>query len=140
MRKESTRLRAYPPFFCYYSQFPAHNPILYLMRVLLSACGIGMIVLVLIDAFESILQPRRVTHRFRYSRIYYRNTWAVWSTAAMLFRSGKRREGFLSIFGPLSMLGLFVTWVLGLILGFALIQWSLGLMKTARGAPAGFWT
>ena len=110
------------------------------MRVLVTACGIGIIVLVLVDAFESILQPRRVTHRFRYSRAYYRNTWAVWRALARLFKSPKRRESFLGIFGPLSMLGLFVGWVLGLILGFALIHWSLGLMLTAAGKPAGFWT
>ena len=32
----------------------------------------------------------------------------------------------LSIFGPASILGLFVAWVAGLIVGFALIQWSVG--------------
>jgi hypothetical protein len=47
---------------------------------------------------------------------------------------GKRREYFLSVFGPFSLLGLFATWVLSLIIGFSLLQWSLG---TALNAPEG---
>jgi hypothetical protein len=50
---------------------------------------------------------------------------------------GKRREYFLSVFGPLSLLGLFATWVLSLIAGFALLQWSLG---TDLNAPDGLGT
>jgi hypothetical protein len=88
--------------------------------------GVGLILLVLIDGFETILQPRRVTHRYRYARLYYRVTWKLWRLAAMQIRTPRRREAFLSLFGPLSLLGLFSTWVLGLIAGFGLVHWSSG--------------
>ena len=88
--------------------------------------SVALILLTLIDCFEAIIQPRRVTHRFRYARLFYRSTWNVWRLVALRIASGRRRQSFLSIFGPLSLLGLFATWVFGLIYGFGLLHWSLG--------------
>src|SRR5437667_6005350 len=104
------------------------------MHLLVALLGFGLILLPLIDGFESILQPRRVTHRFRYARLYYRNTWRIWRSLALRIAPGKRREAFLSIFGPLSLLGLFFTWIVGLIAGFALLHWS---AHAALQAPEG---
>ena len=50
------------------------------------------------------------------------------------------REAFLSVFGPLSLLGLMITWVLGLIVGFALVHWSLGTSLHAPDAVPTFGT
>jgi hypothetical protein len=94
------------------------------MRVLGTLLGILLIILTLVDGFETILQPRRVTHRFRYARLFYRATWRIWRFLALRFAVGKRREAFLGIFGPLSLLGLFASWIVALILGFAVIYWS----------------
>jgi hypothetical protein len=94
------------------------------MRMLLAPVGLALILLVLVDGFETILQPRRITHRFRYARFYYTNVWRLWRSLALSFGSIKRREAFLSTFGPLSLLGLFLTWIIGLIVGFGLLQWA----------------
>src|SRR3954469_9792419 len=94
------------------------------MRVLGTLAGGGLILLTLIDGFETILQPRRVTHRFRYARLFYQSIWRVWRLVALQLSIGKRREAFLGVFGPLSLLALFASWVFGLILGFALVFWS----------------
>ena len=90
-----------------------------------SFCGAALIFLVLLDTFETILQPRRVTHRFRFARFFYRWNWTLCTLIARQIPSGKRREALLSFFGPLSLLGLFVVWVSGLIFGFALLGWSI---------------
>lgn len=110
------------------------------MRIIGTAVGVMLIVGVLVEAFETILQPRRVTHRFRFARLYYRSTWRLWRTVALCLRSGKLREGFLSVFGPLSLLVLFVVWIIGLILGFGLVGWSLGLRIASPEASPDFWT
>jgi Ion channel len=86
--------------------------------------GAALIILILLDTFETILQPRRVTHRFRFARFFYRMNWTFWAFVGRLIPGGKRREAFLSFFGPLSLLGLFFSWVCGLILGFAVLNWS----------------
>jgi len=107
------------------------------MRLLALIPALLLIVLPLVDAFETILQPRRVTHRFRFARLFYRTTWALWRGAALKIPPGKRREGFLSVFGPLSLLGLFAAWVVALIVGFALVHWS---VKAGLQQPADFRT
>ncbi len=108
------------------------------MRFIGTLAGIALIVLTLIDGFETILQPRRVTHRFRYARLFYRGTWRIWRLVAMGFTVGRRREAFLGVFGPLSLLGLFASWIAALIFGFALIFWSRGYPLSAPESTLDF--
>jgi hypothetical protein len=88
--------------------------------------SLALIFVVLVDGFEVMVLPRRVTRPYRLTRLFYRLTWTGWRSLACRFPVGKRRETFLSVFGPLSLLFLFATWVVGLITGFALLHWSLG--------------
>jgi hypothetical protein len=101
------------------------------MRFLAGLLGAATIGLILIDAFESVLLPRRVTHAYRLIRLFYRVTWPAWKAVATTFASPRRREAFLSIFAPLSFLMVFVGWAAGLILSFALLQWA---FQTQMGA------
>ncbi len=95
------------------------------MRFLIATASLVLIALVLWDVFEAMLLPRRVTRQFRFARMYYVYSWRPWAVLARLFRPGKRRNTLLSLYGPLSILGLFSLWAIGLIIGFALLQWSL---------------
>ncbi|HZZ26797.1 MAG TPA: ion channel [Pirellulales bacterium] len=102
------------------------------MKIVVSLLSVVLILALLVDAFETTILPRRVTHRFRFVRMFYVTTWKVWRGIGLQFPPGRMRESFLSIFGPLSLLTLLATWVIGLIFGFALLHWSLG---TAVHAP-----
>ena len=105
------------------------------MNVLASLAGVAILVLVLWDAFEAIVLPRRVTRRFRLTRLFYRATWTPWAAVARRLRPGKVRESLLSAFGPLSLLLLLAVWAVGLTIGFALLQWSgHSLEDSARGS------
>src|SRR5437660_7857627 len=84
-----------------------------------------LIVVVFLDAFEAMILPRRVRHGYRLARLFYLLTWSLWRAAARLLPAGRRRQGFLSIFGPLSLFALMFVWATGLIAGFALLHWSL---------------
>src|SRR5437868_5646747 len=112
------------------------------MAVILGVVGAGLVLLVLVDGFQTMVLPRRVAWRFRPARLYYRLGWRVWRLLARLAPAGKRRHTFLSIFGPLSLLGLFTAWVLGFILGFAWLQQALGphYINAPEGDPKNFWT
>ena len=94
------------------------------MAVLIGLLGVCLLAVILWDAFETIILPRRVTRRFRLTRAFYKYTRAPWLAVAYRMRPGKRREGFLGIFGPLSILLLFGVWAGGLILSFAMLQWA----------------
>src|SRR6516164_8384332 len=95
------------------------------MLIFCALASAALILWILFEAFETMVLPRRVMRKFRYNRLFYRFNWPVWSLLANCFRTPKRRETFLSLFGPLSLLVLFSTWVLGLIVAFALLHWSL---------------
>lgn len=94
--------------------------------------GLCLIIIVLLDAFETIVLPRRITHKLRLTRLFYRATWMPWSAIARRISRPKLRENFLSYFGPLSLLLLLATWAVGLILSFALLQRSV----TSPSQPA----
>ncbi len=95
-----------------------------------------LIVLVLTDAFEAVILPRRVSNPYRFARLFYRGGWWVWGAAACWLGPGRRRNTLLGIFGPLSLLALLALWAAGLVVGFALLHWSLGTTLT-RPADTG---
>jgi len=96
-----------------------------LIPVLATLVGIAVLLVVLQDAFEVMLLPRRVQRSLRFTRLYFRFIWSVWSGLAVRLSVGARRESFLSVFGALSMVLLFVIWATALITAFGLIEWVL---------------
>ncbi len=87
--------------------------------------GLLVLLVVLQDAFEVMLLPRRVQRRLRFVRLYFRQTWRLFAAFARNLPEGARREGLLSVYGPLAMVLLFGIWSLGLILAFGLLEWAL---------------
>jgi len=94
------------------------------MPVLASLCGLALLAVVLQDAFEVMLLPRRVHRRVRLMRLFFQSAWAFWSAIARHIADLQRREGLLSVFGALSMVLLFMLWATGLIAGFGLVEWA----------------
>jgi len=102
--------------------------------------GALIIVLILWDSFETIILPRRVTRPLRLTRLFYQLTWIPWSALGRRMRVSRRRENFLSFFGPLSLLMLFGVWAAGLIIAFAIMYWALGSPVKAPNGAVGFLT
>lgn len=100
--------------------------------------GILLTLGILWEAFETIVLPRRATRRFRFTRLFYRSTWYPWRAIARRMRRSKSRETFLSFFGPLSLLFLFVFWGVGIIVAFGLLYYGSGghgtIVTTERSA------
>jgi hypothetical protein len=88
--------------------------------------GAAIIWVVLLDAFETVVLPRRVLRNFKLTAYFYRRTWMPWRRLAGLIRPASRQQNFLGYFGPLSLIVLLGIWAAGLILGFALIQYGIG--------------
>jgi hypothetical protein len=113
------------------------------VHVLTTLLSIALIVAILVEGFETVVQPRRVTRRYRISQLNHRAFWALWRWIAAAMGQTRRRAAFLSAFGPLSLLGTFVIWVTGLVFGFALLHWSLRdpvLINVGTGQPVAFRT
>ena len=95
------------------------------MRFIAVIVGIAMIVIILWDAFETIILPRRVTRRLRFTSMFYKSMWLLCSSLVRAMHNRKRREKYLGTFGPLSLLLLLALWATGLIFGYAVLHWGL---------------
>jgi hypothetical protein len=80
---------------------------------------------VALDAFQTIILPRRPTGRFRITRLFFILTWPSWVLMAEHAHDKKMREQIYSVYGPLSLLLLLLLWALLLICGFGLLYFSM---------------
>ena len=100
--------------------------------------GVAIFLIVIWDAFESIILPRRVTRQFRITRLFFGVTWSMWKFFTNLVSSRKKRETLLGFYGPLSLLVLVAVWAFGLIFGFALMQYGTGSAVVMTSGNPGF--
>lgn len=98
------------------------------MHAHVSIVGVGIVVIwaVLLDAFETMVLPRRVLRNFRLTAYFYRRTWIPWRRIASHIKTTSRQQNFLGYFGPLSLILLLAFWATALIFGFAMIQYGIG--------------
>jgi ion channel len=102
--------------------------------------GVVLFLIVVWDAFEAIILPRRVTRKFRLTRAFYQSTWRTWKLFVNLLPARKTREALFGFYGPMSLILLIGVWAIGLVLGFGLMQYGTGSALIGGGAQPGFWT
>jgi hypothetical protein len=108
------------------------------VHIVAIVCGVAIIWVVLLDAFETVVLPRRVLRNFRLTAYFYRRTWIPWRKIASRIKPVSRQQNFLGYFGPLSLILLLGVWAAGLILGFALIQYGIGGHEQLSGERLNF--
>ncbi len=101
----------------------------------ISAVLAGFVILwaILLDAFETVVLPRRVLRNFKLTAYFYRRTWIPWRGIARKIKKTSRQQNFLGYFGPLSLILLLGFWAAGLIFGFGLIQFGIGGHEQLNG-------
>jgi len=100
--------------------------------------GIVIICIVLQDAFETVVLPRRVTRHFKLTALFLRRTWIPWKKVAGWIRTPSLQQSFLGYYGPLSLIMLLAFWAAGLIFGFALLQYGIGGHEQLGNEPITF--
>jgi hypothetical protein len=100
--------------------------------------GIFCLFAVLLDAFQTIILPRRASGRFRLTRLFYIATWNPWVFFARRIRNPRKRESAYSFYGPLSLIFLLAVWAGVMVIGFALIYYALGSPFTDSLEGSGF--
>jgi hypothetical protein len=108
------------------------------MRTVALIAGVVCLFAVLLDAFQTIILPRRATGRFRLTRIFYIATWTPWVFLTKRFCNARKRETAFSYYGPMSLIFLLATWAGAMVIGFALIYYSLGSPFNDPAQRAGF--
>jgi hypothetical protein len=95
------------------------------MRAVALIAGLLFCLGVVLDAFQTIILPRRPVGRFRITKFFYMLTWTPWATLARHTRNAKVREQYYSMYGPGSLLLLLIVWALLLVGGFGLLFFGL---------------
>ena len=110
------------------------------MRWFAGLAGTALLVVVLWDAFETIVLPRRATGRVRLTRLFYRLTWRPFRATARWIRAGSRRETYLSFYGPISLVLLLALWAVALVAAFGMLHYANGSAVRLAGEHPGFAT
>lgn len=101
------------------------------------AFGIILLLVVLVDTFETIILPRTVNRPKRLVTFLIDTSWKICSSLAKAVKKDQKRETVLSAFGPMVLVFLIIVWAGMLILGFALILWGLRIpIATPESAPS----
>ena len=96
------------------------------MRIFALLFGLFLTFGVVLDAFQTIILPRRPTGRLRITRLFYIATWIPWCWFAERVSNRKVREQIYSVYGPISLLLLLALWASLLVTGFALFYFAMG--------------
>jgi hypothetical protein len=110
------------------------------MHIVTMIAGIVCVFTVLLDAFQTIILPRRATGRVRLTRLFYIATWTPWRLLANCLHHPRKRETAFSFYGPLSLILLLALWAALILLGFGLLFHSLGTPFYDNRQSAGFWS
>ncbi len=108
------------------------------MRILTLIAGIVCLFAVLLDAFQTIILPRRASGRFRLTRLFFISTWRPWVLLTGRLRDPRNREAAFSYYGPMSLIFLLVMWAGVMVIGFALLFYALGSPFNDSAQGAGF--
>jgi len=83
--------------------------------------GIVAVLATFYDLFHSVVLPRPAVNRFIFIQLLFRGTWAIWRWVGRRIERPAQRESWLATFGPSAVIGIFLTWALAFMLGYALI-------------------
>ena len=117
------------------------------LDVLAVVAGLALVLASAGDAVSTLVTTRRRRGRHWPTQIFYRRTWKLWKALAGR-APADRREGLLAVYGPLSLLGLLVFWVMLLVAGWGAVWWGLrsavtgvdGYLDALYFAGVGFFT
>src|ERR1035441_10554658 len=109
-----------------------------MMRFVTLIAGIVCLFAVLVDAFQTIILPRRASGRFRLTRIFYIVTWKPWVFLTKWLQDTRKRDFCYSYYGPMSLIFLLMVWAGVMVVGFALIFYALGSPFNDPTQGAGF--
>ena len=93
------------------------------MRVLAGIAGVALIVLLLSEFFVAFMLPRRVRRDPRIARRINSFLWRPWRALSQRF-TPTTADTMLGLFGPLALLAELFVWVIGLMVGYGLLEWA----------------
>ncbi|MBD5634317.1 MAG: two pore domain potassium channel family protein, partial [Candidatus Eremiobacteraeota bacterium] len=95
------------------------------MQLLWLAPGLAIVIITLLDVFQTVLVPRPTGRRWRPSAFLTRGAWKAWGFVAQRYLAVEAREDVLGAFAPLMLVMLLAFWIASLIVGYGLAFYAL---------------
>src|SRR6516165_6536125 len=95
-----------------------------LARVVVTLCGVVLIIVILSDAVATLIVTQGSAGLWRPTRLFYASTWRA-TRAVAAWLPDRVGEYALNVYPALSLLGLLVLWLAGLMVGWSLVYWGL---------------
>ena len=96
-----------------------------MISVLAVILGVVVLAGTAADALDTLISTRIRPAGWWPTEVFYRLTWLPIRRIGGLIAPGSRRETFLSLYGPLSLVGLLAMWATGQIFGWSRVWWGL---------------
>jgi hypothetical protein len=103
------------------------------MRTLAVALGAVVVVAVVSDAVATLVVTQGRSAMWRPGRLWYVGTWRV-ARAVAAHAPARAGDVALDAYPAVSLLGLLVLWLAGLVIGWALVYWGLGQTVAGSGS------
>lgn len=110
------------------------------MELIVACAGVGLLLFVLVDAFQTLVVPRSANSNLRLSALLYTVGWSTWRWAALRRPAGNKREAHLWTFGPLSLITLMAAWAFILVFAFGMIHWGTHTLVRDPEPNPNFWS
>ncbi len=107
------------------------------MELVTIVLGFFLLVLTMWDVFQTVVVPRPTPGTFRLARYVVRGSWRFVKAIGRR-RSAGARDWLYGLFGPAIAIGLLITWLAGLIVGYGLVLY--GIRDQIRPVPESFGT
>jgi hypothetical protein len=104
------------------------------MHMLTGIFGLVLLATALADAIKTVVVARHAHNLPLVTRLFYQASWTPHAAVARLIRSERRRENYLGLYGPISLLLLLSLWACTVIVAFAMLQWAAGLRVDGAGS------
>ena len=95
------------------------------VRIVVGVLGALVVVLMLLEIFLAFLVPQRVRRGPRIVRTVREFGWKPWRRLARMLPD-RAADTMLGLYGPLSLVLNLALWMLGLVVGYAALQWAGG--------------
>ena len=94
------------------------------LDVVIAVVGAVLVLVTLLDAFDTLLATHLAGLGWSLSGVYYAVTWRSYRSLCARIDDDHRREQALGLFGPASFIGLLLVWTFASIFGWGLIWWG----------------
>ncbi|HEY6115576.1 MAG TPA: ion channel [Candidatus Dormibacteraeota bacterium] len=94
------------------------------LEYLAVAAGVVLLAITFYDLFQTVVLPRPAVRKYQLARLIVRPMWRIWKWVSLRSSRIDRSESRMASFAPIALILLVLIWAMGLIVGYALLEYG----------------